>query len=47
MKKSDFTFLMNMLNFKLSFHLEQITEKINFFSKTCWKLATTSLSKKY
>jgi len=27
MKKSDFTFLMSMLNFKLSFHLEQTTEK--------------------
>jgi len=27
MKKADFTFLMSMLNFKLSFHLERTTEK--------------------
>jgi len=27
MKKVGFTFLMSMLNFKLSFHLERTTEK--------------------
>ena len=34
MKKSNFTFLMSMLNFKLSFYLEQTTKKKLIFYKT-------------